>query len=356
MRAGLRFKIDIGGGGACVRPASALAQRTPEPPPTTNTPATDAVGPPRAAEFQPARHHDAPGRPAGASARRPPGRADAARCHGACDRGHRRSPAPRGASTGEPGRTGTDSRLRTACDSRHRPSPTSPSPVSADATERCRRRRSFACRLRQPLLHRRHRRPLGARPERGISFLPWLLAAFALGGRRRVPVWRRRPREASPAVRRSTLSSRRSRPPRARADAARRRLRPQPVAAAAAKPAAAASAGSSPRGCGRRSRSGCSRCAASSTTTRSRSSSSSSCSTPGRAPARAVLAEASLFNAGATQDQELGRFFANPVGAGERIDAIPPLKRMTLTQPGRRAARGRSRNIELGGRKVVRAR
>ena len=33
----------------------------------------------------------------------------------------------------------------------------------------------------------------------------------------------------------------------------------------------------------------------------------------GTAPARAVLAEASLFNAGATQDQDLAAFFANPV-------------------------------------------
>ena len=51
----------------------------------------------------------------------------------------------------------------------------------------------------------------------------------------------------------------------------------------------------------------------------------------GAAPARAVLAEASLFNPGATQEQELGAFFANPVGVGNRIDAIPPMKRITLT-------------------------
>jgi hypothetical protein len=48
----------------------------------------------------------------------------------------------------------------------------------------------------------------------------------------------------------------------------------------------------------------------------------------GSAPARAVLVEASLFNAGPMQDQEIGNFFANPVGQGERIAAIQPLKRM----------------------------
>lgn len=51
----------------------------------------------------------------------------------------------------------------------------------------------------------------------------------------------------------------------------------------------------------------------------------------GAAPARAVLAEASLMNAGATQDQELITFFANPVGAGERLEAIPPMRRINLT-------------------------
>jgi hypothetical protein len=51
----------------------------------------------------------------------------------------------------------------------------------------------------------------------------------------------------------------------------------------------------------------------------------------GTAPARAVLAEASLMNAGATQDKELIAFFANPVGAGERLDSIPPMKRIHLT-------------------------
>jgi hypothetical protein len=50
----------------------------------------------------------------------------------------------------------------------------------------------------------------------------------------------------------------------------------------------------------------------------------------GSAPARAVLAEASLFNAGPAQDPEIGAFFANPVGAGERIVEIAPLKRIGI--------------------------
>jgi hypothetical protein len=50
----------------------------------------------------------------------------------------------------------------------------------------------------------------------------------------------------------------------------------------------------------------------------------------GSAPARAVLIEGSLFNAGPAQDEEIGHFFTNPVGEGERIAVIPPLKRVAL--------------------------
>lgn len=50
----------------------------------------------------------------------------------------------------------------------------------------------------------------------------------------------------------------------------------------------------------------------------------------GNAPARALLVEARLFNAGPDQDAQIGEFFANPVALGERIPVIPPLKRMAV--------------------------
>jgi hypothetical protein len=71
----------------------------------------------------------------------------------------------------------------------------------------------------------------------------------------------------------------------------------------------------------------------------------------GSAPARAVLAEASLLNAGSTQDQELGAFFSNPVGDGPRIDAIPPMQRITLTSQVL-ARREAIQEYELAGRKA----
>lgn len=71
----------------------------------------------------------------------------------------------------------------------------------------------------------------------------------------------------------------------------------------------------------------------------------------GTAPARAVLAEASLLNAGETQDHQLAGFFAHPVGAGQRLDSIPPMKRVNLTSRVV-APRAAIQEYELAGRKA----
>jgi hypothetical protein len=63
------------------------------------------------------------------------------------------------------------------------------------------------------------------------------------------------------------------------------------------------------------------------------------------------MAEASLFNASATQDQELATFFARSVGEGDRIDSIPPMKRMTFVSQVV-APRAAIQEYELGGRKA----
>ena len=71
----------------------------------------------------------------------------------------------------------------------------------------------------------------------------------------------------------------------------------------------------------------------------------------GNAPARAVLVEATLFNAGPNQDTEIGAFFANPVGEGDRIAMIQPLKR-TVLRPRVTIPRELVQVYEVGGRKV----
>lgn len=71
----------------------------------------------------------------------------------------------------------------------------------------------------------------------------------------------------------------------------------------------------------------------------------------GPAPARSVLAEASMLNASAAQDQELAIFFANPQGEGERLDLIAPMKRIGFRSRVV-APRERLQEYELGGRKA----
>lgn len=71
----------------------------------------------------------------------------------------------------------------------------------------------------------------------------------------------------------------------------------------------------------------------------------------GNAPARGVLLEATLLNAGNTQDESLRTFFENPVGKGERIVAIPPLQNMALkTQVS--VTRDQVQEFEIAGKKV----
>jgi len=50
----------------------------------------------------------------------------------------------------------------------------------------------------------------------------------------------------------------------------------------------------------------------------------------GSAPARDVLIEATLINAGPQVDAEIGRFFQQPAGSGERLPLIAPMSRVSL--------------------------
>lgn len=71
----------------------------------------------------------------------------------------------------------------------------------------------------------------------------------------------------------------------------------------------------------------------------------------GSAPARQVLPEIIMFNAGADQDQAIGAFFANPPGPGERIAMIEPLSRITVRHQVT-APRANLREYEVAGRKM----
>jgi hypothetical protein len=71
----------------------------------------------------------------------------------------------------------------------------------------------------------------------------------------------------------------------------------------------------------------------------------------GSAPARDVLIEASMFNAGPAQDQEIGAFFARPQAKGDRIPAIPPLRRVAL-KSAVSLTREQLRQFDVAGRKL----
>ena len=71
----------------------------------------------------------------------------------------------------------------------------------------------------------------------------------------------------------------------------------------------------------------------------------------GNAPARAVLIEARMVNAGTEQDGEIGAFFANPVGQGDRIPSIDPLKSIQIKSQIV-TSRDQVQVYEVGGRSV----
>jgi hypothetical protein len=69
----------------------------------------------------------------------------------------------------------------------------------------------------------------------------------------------------------------------------------------------------------------------------------------GNVPARDVLLEASLFNAGPMQDQQIQLFFDNPVAKGDRIPVIPPMQRINVNTAVF-MARDQVQPIEIEGR------
>lgn len=197
----------------------------------------------------------------------------------------------------------------------------------------------------------------------GFSILPWLIAAILLAAGTGFLLWRRRPREALAGAGEVDLFSR----PEPEPTAARgvrwmpppQAERPDPVPTPAPAPrrvAALRPAAEAPRGIvASRLRPALEigvrplRCLVEDSQVTLEF--ELDLFNAGTAPARAILAEASLLNASATQDQELGAFFSRPAAAGEPLDAIAPMKRMTMTSRVV-APRTAIQEYDLGGRKA----
>jgi hypothetical protein len=188
-----------------------------------------------------------------------------------------------------------------------------------------------------------------AEPEHRPAILPWLLAALALGAATAFFLWRRRPREAFAGAPEPELlrvpEPVSAPPPPPRATAQSSEAPPAPRRAAPARSGVVATGlrpsleiGIEPL-----------RCVIADDQVEIEF--AIDLYNAGTAPARAVLAEASMLYAGATQEQELAGFFANPVGAGQRLDAIQPMSRVQLTSKVV-APRAAVQEYELAGRKA----
>lgn len=180
-------------------------------------------------------------------------------------------------------------------------------------------------------------------PEHKLSLLPWLLAAIALGAGGAFLFWRNRQREAFAGPQFDLFTAPEPVPA------------PQPAPPPAPTPAAPRSPPPIPGVVSTRLRPWIDigfrpvRCVLEDN--RVTVDFEIELFNSGSAPARAVLVEAILINAGPRQDSEIASFFGNPVGEGERIVVIPPLKRVSLrTQVA--APREQIQAYELGGHQV----
>lgn len=355
MRAVSRLGSILLVGALALAPAMALAQQTPSN--DSNTPATDAIGPKDLQSFslngtvtraadQPAAATPAPQRrqsrtqaqaspPPIQSASSPPVAPQV-----------QSAPAPRPTRTAstEPSRTQLSSPLtqaERAPEALRQPAPSSSVTVALPSLDRT---SGAAGAATNPAADFAPEPAAGTlAPEHKFPVIPWLLAALALGAGGAFLFWRNRSREAfagaggpqieafvapepAPAPRRTPTPPAPKPPPPANLGIVSTRLRPwieiafQPL-----------------------------RCILENE--RVLVEFELELFNSGSGPARAVLVEATLLNAGPIQDQEIGAFFANPVGKGERIVVIPPLKRVAIkTQVA--VPSERMQAYELAGRQV----
>jgi hypothetical protein len=349
MRAVLRLKTIFAAAGLLLVPGLAHAQDASQPATTTNTPAPDSVGPRELQNFSlpgaATKPADQPSTPTTNAS--PAERADttAGDATTAAPEPVRRTVGTRSAvaATGAP-RPATQASSSSAVAPPPPPVTTSASP----ATEPSIASQTSALPAAAAVA------PADA-PDNKLSILPWILAALVLAGGTFFLLWRRRPREAlaggpdfdlyvapepAPAP-----------PPASRAAAPRAVPAPQPTPALPPKQEV-------PRANGivaSRLRPSLEigmlpiRCLVDDNEVAIEF--EVELFNAGTAPARAVFAEASLLNASATQDQELADFFAKPNGQGERMDAIPPMRRVTLTSRVV-APRSAVEEYELAGRKA----
>jgi len=184
-------------------------------------------------------------------------------------------------------------------------------------------------------------------PEHRLSILPWLAAALALAAGVLFLLWRRRPRESYAGPSFDLFAPSAPEPEVA--------LAPAPASAPAPRAATPATKPAAPRVVTSRLRPSLEinlrplRCQVDDQQVAVEF--ELELFNSGDAPARAIHAEATLFNPGASQEQELAAFFARANPEAETVDFIAPMKRIALTSRVV-AARSAIQEYEFGGRKT----
>jgi hypothetical protein len=332
MKAGLRLVFACLAATLAFSPAPMLAQQAQQdtPPTTTNTPATDAVGPRALQNFnlsgrvtrpadQPAATAPAPAPATQAPARPPPA---VRRATSATPTVRTEADQPRRATVAS-----VDKAPPPASSMQALPQPTPSGSVTVPLPQLGSNATPSATPAASSPGFAPEPKSGSLAPSHGPGLLPWLLAAIALGTGGLFLFWRSRSREAfagGPRVDSFTAPEPAPQPI----------PQPAPRPAPAPPPRATVPAPSIPGTVSTRLRPWIEigfqpvRCIVDDAQIAIEF--EAELFNSGSAAARAVLAEASLFNAGPNQDEELGLFFANPVGAGERIVELPPLKRVAL--------------------------
>ncbi len=331
MKAVLRLGLAIAAAGLWLGQTPALAQSTP--PATTNTPASDAIGPAQLQNFNLQGNVTKPAetaptlasQPATAIANRPAATADApepavatapeARTPRRAVRIEQPRAAPRAPT--ETAGTSTSPAFQVT------PVANAPAPAAASLP------------LAQP-----DEAPANLATEHSLPVWPWLLAALALGGGAAFLFWRRS-----------------SRPAYAGGPAVDAFVAPEPRPRAPIPPPAEAPAPAPPKSSGF-------------VSTKMRpwlelSFEPLRCIieeqqvtfefelellNSGNAPARDVLIDGGLFDAGPSQDEQIGGYFSSQAVRGERIPLIPPLQRVSL-RPQLTVPLEQFRMLEAGGRR-----
>jgi hypothetical protein len=327
MRAGLRLAIAYAAGAFALSPAPALAQEAP--PATTNTPAADAVGPRELQGFSlkgtVTRQSDQPAQaPATTRPSRSPPQANAAPAQSRTATSTPARPAPveprptETASAPSAPRQRVEPRQQSASSTSAAPAPSTSDQSSGAASSAP---LTSAAATAAPAFAPEPA-SLDLTPEHKFSVFPWLLAALALGMGGAFLFWRNRTRHAfaggpqidafvapepAPTPRPAPPPPKVKAPPPPPSSSGIVSTRLRPWIDIAFNPA---------------------RCVLDNE--KFAIDFELELFNSGSAPARAVLMEGRMFNAGPTQDQDIGVFFANPVGEGDRIAAIPPLKRVSV--------------------------